>query len=74
MNYEVDPSALLVQFAWEDEGDTLAAIYHSHPASPAYPSASDAYNAHYPESVYLICSLQDDDHPVLNGFYLRASL
>ena len=70
-DYEVDPQALLVQFAWEEQGDALVAIYHSHPVSPAYPSASDAFNAHYPDAVYLICSLQVDEHPVLNGFWLR---
>ncbi len=71
MDYEIDPAALLVQFQWEDEGGELIAIYHSHPLSPAYPSASDAYNAYYPDAVYLICSLKDDDNPVLNGFHLR---
>jgi len=71
MDYEVDPAALLVQFDWEEEGDALIAIYHSHPVSPAYPSASDAFNAYYPDAVYLICSLQEDDHPILNGFFMR---
>ena len=71
MDYEVEPSALLVQFDWEDAGDELIGIYHSHPVSPAYPSASDAFNAYYPDSVYLICSLQDDEHPVLNGYFLK---
>ncbi len=73
MDYEVDPLALLKQFDWEDEGDALIAIYHSHPQDPAYPSASDAINAHYPDAVYIICSLEDDDHPVLRGFYLREA-
>jgi len=70
-DYEVAPSDLLVQFDWEEEGDELVAIYHSHPASPAYPSASDAWNAHYPDAVYLICSLADWENPVIAGFFLR---
>ena len=59
MDYEVDPKALLVQFLWEEQGDGMVAIYHSHPEDPAYPSASDAINAHYPDAVYIICSLLD---------------
>ncbi len=72
-DYEVDPQALLLQFEWEDAGDSLTAIYHSHPMDPAYPSASDAIQAYYPDSVFLICSLQDDAHPVINGYWLREA-
>ncbi|BAL98192.1 MULTISPECIES: Mov34/MPN/PAD-1 family protein [Caldilinea] len=67
-NYEVDPQTLLMQFAFEDAGDEMIAIYHSHPVSVAYPSATDAWNAHYPDCIYLICSLEFDDAPVLRAF------
>lgn len=70
-DYEVEASALLIQFEWEEAGDELIAIYHSHPADPAYPSASDAIQAYYPDSVYLICSLLDDAQPDLRGYFLR---
>ncbi len=69
-NYTVDPQTLLRQFEFEEQGDSLVAIYHSHPVSEAFPSATDAWNAHYPESVYLICSLEQPERPVLRGFYL----
>ncbi len=69
-NYTVDPQTLLKQFEFEEQGDRMVAIYHSHPVSEAYPSATDAWNAHYPDSVYLICSLEQDDAPVIRGFYL----
>lgn len=72
-DYEVEPNALLAQFEWEEAGDELVAIYHSHPQDPAYPSASDAINAYYPDSVYLICSLQDDSQPDLQGYFLREA-
>jgi proteasome lid subunit RPN8/RPN11 len=36
----------------------LLGIYHSHPRSPAYPSASDVEMAFYPEAVYFIISLE----------------
>jgi proteasome lid subunit RPN8/RPN11 len=70
-DYEVESAALLAQVQWEDEGESMIGIYHSHPADPAYPSASDAYQAYYPDAVYLICSLQDEAHPVIRGFRLR---
>ena len=59
-NYEVDPQTLLRQFDFEEQGDEMMGIYHSHPVSVAYPSATDAWNAHYPECVYFICSLEHD--------------
>jgi proteasome lid subunit RPN8/RPN11 len=67
-NYEVDPQTLLLQFKFEDEGDEMMGIYHSHPVSVAYPSATDAWNAHYPECIYFICSLEFDDAPVVRAF------
>jgi len=71
IDYEVAPEALATVFDWENAGDELVAIYHSHPAGPAYPSPTDAYQAYHPGTILLICSLQDDVKPVLRGFYLR---
>ena len=67
-NYEVDPQTLLRQFDFEDQGEAMMGIYHSHPVSVAYPSATDAWNAHYPDSIYFICSLEYDDAPVVRAF------
>ncbi|MEX1019437.1 MAG: M67 family metallopeptidase [Litorilinea sp.] len=67
-NYEVDPHTLLLQFKFEDAGEEMMGIYHSHPVSVAYPSATDAWNAHYPECIYFICSLEFDDAPVVRAF------
>ena len=47
-NYTVDPQTLLMQFDFEDDGDEMMGIYHSHPVSVAYPSATDAWNAPLP--------------------------
>ncbi|MCL5290967.1 MAG: M67 family metallopeptidase [Actinobacteria bacterium] len=41
------------------EGVELVGIYHSHPATEAYPSATDVELAFYPEAAYLIVSLRD---------------
>jgi hypothetical protein len=68
MDYVIDAPTVLRQVDFEEDGDAMVAIYHSHPVSPAYPSASDAWNAYYPDSAYLICSLEDDASPVLRAF------
>jgi proteasome lid subunit RPN8/RPN11 len=67
-NYEVDPQTLLLQFQFEEQGDEMMGIYHSHPVSVAYPSATDAWNAHYPECIYFICSLEHEAAPVVRAF------
>src|SRR5215212_8659813 len=40
----------------DERGSDVAAIYHSHPVSVAYPSARDVEYAGWPDSVYIICS------------------
>ncbi len=70
INYTVDPQTLLKQVEFEERGEVLAAIYHSHPVSPPYPSATDARQAFYPDTVYIICSLQDWDNPEMRGWRL----
>lgn len=70
MDYWVDGQTLLKQFEFEDRGEEMIAIYHSHPVDEAFPSATDARNAFYPDAVYLICSLLRPDRPVIRGFRL----
>ncbi len=67
-NYEVDARTLLLQFKFMDNDDEMMGVYHSHPVSVAYPSATDAWNANYPDSIYLICSLEYDHAPVIRAF------
>ena len=55
----------------EEAGEELAAIYHSHTKSPAYPSQTDVNLAGWPEAVYLIVSLADPDAPDLKGFWIK---
>lgn len=56
--YMMDPREQFKVFdEMEKEGLELTAIFHSHPHSPAVPSAHDLELAFYPESLYLIISL-----------------
>ncbi len=68
--YELDIETLVKQIEFADAGLTLAAIYHSHPAGPETPSQTDVARATYPDSVYLICSLEDAGSPSLRAFGL----
>jgi proteasome lid subunit RPN8/RPN11 len=52
----------------ENRGESLLAVYHSHPVTVAYPSRTDVEFAFWPEAVYLICSLQVPDEPMIRGF------
>jgi len=49
----------------------MAAIYHSHPSSPALPSARDKELAYYEEVVYVIVSLMEIE-PVIKGFSIKG--
>lgn len=54
----------------ERQGWDLVATFHSHPRSPAYPSATDRSLAAEPEWVYLIVSLANPEEPVVRGYRL----
>ncbi len=54
-------------------GLEMLAIYHSHPASPARPSAEDIGLAVTPDVAYVIVSLQNVDSPVIKGFLMQES-
>jgi proteasome lid subunit RPN8/RPN11 len=67
--YEMEPNALFRALRSFDQGGMeLLAIYHSHPSSPAYPSATDIRLAFYSESLYLIVTLQDRNKPDVRAF------
>ena len=71
--YEIDPAELIeLEFHTMPAEETeLVAIYHSHPVSPAYPSATDIALAFWPDAIYVICSLADPEQPVVRGFRMR---
>jgi [CysO sulfur-carrier protein]-S-L-cysteine hydrolase len=69
LRYTLDPADLYrITFQEIPENDEeMLAIYHSHTASPAYPSQTDINLATYPDSIYLILSLAEGEQP-LRGF------
>jgi [CysO sulfur-carrier protein]-S-L-cysteine hydrolase len=72
LRYEVHPQdQFRITMQIEDAGEEIAAIYHSHTKSEAYPSQTDVNLAgNWPDPVYLICSIADDE-PVVRGFRIR---
>jgi proteasome lid subunit RPN8/RPN11 len=74
VTYELDVYTLALQIDFADAGLELAGIYHSHPAGPETPSATDIALAFYPEAVYLICSLANPERPVLRAFRIAANI
>lgn len=69
VRYNVDPLELLNALREMERNHwSLMAIYHSHPATEAYPSATDIGLAYYPEAVYVIVSLADAESPVVRAF------
>ncbi len=70
--YNMEPKALLrAMHDMEDRGWDLLAIYHSHPHTEAFPSATDVELAFYPDATYVIVSLQEPDQPTLRAFSIR---
>lgn len=55
----------------DDNGLDVSSIFHSHVATRAYPSPTDIREAHYPEAVFLIVSLEDRERPYAKGFLIH---
>lgn len=77
--YEMEPEEQFrVLKDIREAGFELLGIFHSHPTSPAIPSATDVERAYwpgtlypnYPDAVYVIVSLMDMSSPVVKGYYI----
>ena len=67
--YSVDSDDLFrIYREAEDNEWSFLAIYHSHTASEAYPSPTDIRLAFWPESYYVLVSLEDAENPVVRAF------
>ncbi len=73
LRYEVHPSdQFRIMERLEESGEDLVGIYHSHTKSEAYPSQTDINLADgWPDPLYLICSLEHPDDPVVRAFAIR---
>ena len=70
--FAMDPAQQIAAMrSMREHGEELFAIYHSHPFSPPIPSAADLAQANYPETLYLIISLQTQGVLEMQGFLLR---
>ena len=73
--YNMDPKEQIDAMRLMRERDeTLFAIYHSHPSSPAEPSAIDITEAGYPDALYLIISLKTKGVLEMRGFRIIENM
>ncbi len=71
VRFRMDPTEQLRAFSWMDSnGLELVGIFHSHPAGPDRPSATDIAEAAYP-AVYLIWSRGEADWNV-RGYWIEG--
>lgn len=70
--FRMEPSAQIAAMRrMRERGESLFAIYHSHPHAPALPSARDLEEAAYPEALYLVISLNTKGVLEMRGFRLE---
>jgi proteasome lid subunit RPN8/RPN11 len=66
--YEIDPVDLLrLTIETDDADEVFWGIVHSHTHTPAVPSPTDVGLAFYPDSLYLLVSLGDDETDPATG-------
>jgi proteasome lid subunit RPN8/RPN11 len=66
--YEIDPDDLYrLTGATDDAGEVFWGIVHSHTHTPAVPSPTDIGLAFYPEALYLLVSLSEDEADPITG-------
>ncbi len=71
--FSLEPSQQIAAIKqMRNKQETLYAIYHSHPHTPAQPSPTDIAEASYPEALHLIISLNTKGVLELRGFKIIA--
>ena len=72
VSYFMDPGEQFrVQKEMRERGEGMIAIFHSHPQSPAYPSAKDVKLAFYDDAVYMIVGLSGSGADEIRAFNIR---
>ena len=72
--YEIEPADLLrLTIATDDAGEVFWGIVHSHTHTAAEPSPTDIGLAFYPDALYILVTLSDDEaDPMTGGPGVRA--
>jgi [CysO sulfur-carrier protein]-S-L-cysteine hydrolase len=71
LRYEIDGAEQYrIQMEIEDSGLELGAIYHSHTRTKPYPSQTDINLAFYPDALYVIVGLSNEE-PDVRAFAIR---
>jgi len=66
--YEIDPADLLrLTIETDDADEVFWGIVHSHTHTPAVPSPTDVGLAFYPDALYLLVSLSDEEADATTG-------
>jgi [CysO sulfur-carrier protein]-S-L-cysteine hydrolase len=66
--YEIDPDDLYrISVAVDDADEVIWGIVHSHTHTPAVPSPTDVGLAFYPDALYLLVSLDEDEADPATG-------
>ena len=69
ISYTMEPKEQLqVMKQMRVEELEMLAIYHSHTATPAYPSPTDVKLATYPEASYVLVSLKNQAQPEVKSY------
>lgn len=72
IRYSMPPREQLWVFKeMEKESMEMIAIYHSHPHTIPFPSATDVKMAFYPEVSSIIISLKEEKNPVVKAFQIE---
>src|SRR4030066_550819 len=75
VSYMMEPrEQFTVMKEMREQGLEMSAIYHSHPQSDVRPSPKDINLAFYPDSLYLIVSLINEDQPAIKAFEIKNGL
>ena len=70
--FQLEPKQQIAALStMRDKEESLFAIYHSHPSSPAVPSATDIKLASYPDAIYLIISLSTKGVLEIRAFTIK---
>ena len=71
-DYYMDPTQQVnAMIEIEAAGWEVSGIFHSHPAGPAHPSATDIDRALYPDAVYVILAPAGGNDWELRGFEIK---